>query len=238
MGYSYLDSLAIYGVGGAHPGGLRLTKQILGREKIKRNTEILDVGCGTGQTSAYIFRKYQCNVTSLDRNKMMVDKAKERFRLMNFPVNVIHGRIEDLPFENRVFDFILSESVTAFTDIPISLSEYKRVLKTSGVLLAIEMVVMPQTCTEEEKRFIADFYGVSDLLTEIDWCNYFRKSGFRNITAEKFLPEFDPHDESNANDFILSNQIDEKHFEILDQHQQIVNRFKDKLGFRVFRCGA
>ncbi|MEH7382688.1 class I SAM-dependent methyltransferase [Bacillus sp. JJ1533] len=238
MNYTYLDSLATYGVGGAHPGGLQLTKQLLAREKINRKSTILDVGCGTGQTSAYIFMQYKCRVAALDGNKIMVNKAKQRFRSLHIPINIVHGRTENLPFKNEVFDFILSESVTAFTNIPVSLSEYKRVLKPNGVLLAIEMTAEPLPFTKKEKQFICDFYGVSDLLTETDWRNYFGKSGFRHVTVEKHMHHFVPQDVMYANDFMLSNQINDEHHEILEQHQQIVSKYKDKLNFRVFRCIA
>ncbi|MFS0820585.1 class I SAM-dependent methyltransferase [Bacillus sp. 1P02SD] len=236
MNYTYLDSLATYGVGGAHPGGLQLTKQLLERETINRKSAILDVGCGTGQTAAFIFMQYKCNITAVDINKVMVNKAKQRFQSLSLPINVVKGRTEKLPFENGIFDFILSESVTAFTNIPTSLTEYKRVLKPNGVLLAIEMTVEPHSFTEKEKKFICDFYGVSDLLTEADWRHYFQKSGFRNVTVEKHSHHFVPEDIMYANDFMLSKQINEKHHEIIAQHQEIVSKYKDKLNFRVYRC--
>lgn len=51
---SYQDALAYYGVNGAHPGGLSLTKYLLQQERITSTTQLLDAGCGTGQTSAFI----------------------------------------------------------------------------------------------------------------------------------------------------------------------------------------
>ena len=39
MEITYLDCLALFGIGGAHPGGLQLTKEILSREKIKEKTD-------------------------------------------------------------------------------------------------------------------------------------------------------------------------------------------------------
>jgi ubiquinone/menaquinone biosynthesis C-methylase UbiE len=78
--------LTSFGVGGAHPGGLKLTKNILSREYIDQKS-ILDVGCGTGQTSAYIAEKYQCAVTAIDNNTTMLEKAKKRFSSLASPRN-------------------------------------------------------------------------------------------------------------------------------------------------------
>lgn len=54
------NMLALLGIGGAHPGGFYLTKQLFDKEKITSETSILDIGCGTGQTSANLYCKYGC----------------------------------------------------------------------------------------------------------------------------------------------------------------------------------
>ena len=235
MNYTYLDCLVSFGVGGAHPGGLQLTKSILSREYIDQEKSILDVGCGTGQTSAYIAEKYRCSITSLDSNNIMLVKAKQRFSSLNLPINVIYRSAENLPFINGLFDFILSESVTSFTDIPLTIQEFKRVLKPNGVLLAIEMV-LEDSLSKEELKTIVDFYGVSQLLTGLEWYNLFQKAGFKQINVEKFKQQFDKNDIDTATDFLVSENIDDKLLEILEKHEHLIKTYKDKLGFYIFRC--
>ena len=70
----YLDFLSKFGVGGAHPGGIGLTKEIFKSERITPATRILDVGCGTGQSAAYLASKYGAIVTGIDINPVMVKK--------------------------------------------------------------------------------------------------------------------------------------------------------------------
>lgn len=72
-----------FGVGGAHPGGINLTKEIFKSENISTTSHILDVGCGTGQTAAYIAHKYGAKVTGIDINSIMVAKATERMKKKN-----------------------------------------------------------------------------------------------------------------------------------------------------------
>jgi len=213
-----------------------LTKRILSREVINQEKSILDVGCGTGQTSSYIAEKYRCSVTSLDHNKTMLEKAKQRFLSLKLDnVNIVHGSVEKLPFDNESFDFILSESVTSFTKIPIAIKEFKRVLKPKGVLLAIEMVLDDTLSEEETKRFV-DFYGVSQLLTQLEWYSLFQKAGFKKISSEKFYYKQSENMIDSVPDFILSEEINERLFEILEKHERLTKAYMDRLAAYVFRC--
>jgi len=235
LNYSYTDCLAIFGVGGAHPGGLQLTKELLSREKIDETTSILDAGCGTGQTSAYIAEQYRCKVTSLDCNKLMLDKARQRFLSLHSPIEIQQGSTENLPFSEGIFDIILSESVISFTDVSLTIPEFKRVLKPNGVLLAIEMV-LEKSLSEEELKTIVNFYGVSQILTENEWKTLFQRAKFKQVSVEKFNLQIDENNVQNATDFSLSENIDDEFFEILEKHMHFTKVYKDVLGFRLFRC--
>ena len=235
MEFTYLDCLALFGIGGAHPGGLQLTKEILSREKINEKTIILDVGCGTGQTSAYMAEKYKCKITCLDNNEMMLEKAKKRFQSRNLPIETRLGSVESLPFGEKSFDMILSESVATFTDVSKTLPELRRVLKPNGVLLAIEMV-LEESLPEEELTSITEFYGVPRIFTESEWNSFFQKADFQQISIDKFNLQLEEPEIENAADFSISEQLDDELYDILDQHEQLTKKYQNLLGFRVFRC--
>lgn len=235
METTYLNCLALFGVGGAHPGGLNLTRRVLSKEKINGDSKILDVGCGTGQTSAYIAKQYGCHVTALDNNRIMLEKAGKRFQSMNLPVEIQHGSAENLPFQNDTFDFILSESVTAFTDVTKTVPEYNRVLKANGVLLAIEMVRNTDV-SENQMQEILDFYGVKQLLDKQEWRTHFEKAGFNHIEMEEVELHPDIHKIEVSNDYSLSTHIDPSFYEVFEKHHHLSIVYKDVLGCGVFRC--
>lgn len=235
MESTYLNCLALFGVGGAHPGGLNLTKRILSKEKIDGSSKILDVGCGTGQTSAYIAKEYGSHVTALDNNKIMLEKAGRRFQSMNLPIEIRHGSAENLPFENHTFDFILSESVTAFTDVSKTVPEFKRVLKPNGVLLAVEMV-RDKDISGQQMKEILDFYGVKQLLSEQEWRSAFQKAGFEQIEVEKVELQPDIQQVGVSNDYSLSKQIHPSFYEIFEKHHHLSIVYKDILACGKFRC--
>jgi ubiquinone/menaquinone biosynthesis C-methylase UbiE len=233
--YTYLDALALLGIGGAHPGGLQLTKQIFAKENINKDTKILDSGCGTGQTSAYLAQRYGSSITALDSNNIMIEKARKRFELLDLPIQAIVGSTENLPLQKHSFDIVISESVMAFTDIPKTIREFKRVLKPFGRLLAVEMTLEePLTKIEEEE--LKSFYQVSNILTIEQWVIEFQKAGFQQIVIEKDINPIVIPTPENAPDFTLSENIEAEVFDILEYHKSLTSKYQHNLGYRVFRC--
>lgn len=134
---NYLQFLAKFGIGGAHPGGINLSKALFEHENIQRGVDILDVGCGTGQTAAYLASFYQANVTGIDVHPLMIEKARQRMQKTHLAVNLIEGSIEQTSIEKESFDFILAESVLAFVNQQRALQEIYRLLKKGAALLPL-----------------------------------------------------------------------------------------------------
>lgn len=223
------------GVGGAHPGGLHLTKSRLAAENIDSRMAILEAGCGTGQTAAYIAEQFQCHVTALDASEVMLEKARKRFLAKHLPIEITQGNIENLPYPHDHFDMVVAESVIVFTDIPRSIEEFKRVLKPDGVLYAVEMV-LENKLPEHEMKPILDFYGVTRLLTETEWRNLFYHVGFQDVRAEVFTIPSGKTGLDNTPDFLLSENVDSGWFDVIQEHEELTTLYEERLDFRIFRC--
>ncbi len=240
--YSYHDFLALLGIGGAHPGGLTLTKEVLQNEKINQDTHILDAGCGTGQTSAYLAKTFGCLVTAVDRHPLMVKKAQQRFRKDDVRVSIIQDNIENLTFNDESFDLILVESVTVFTNIEKSCGELFRVLKKGGTLFDLEMTAISPFSNEETKEF-HKVYEIDKIPTLLEWKSYYLGGGFHSVelikekrvaqalnlqplnTDRELLPEFNP-----------SEHLDPLLYQVWDDHQSLTERFAQKLSYNVYRA--
>lgn len=236
----YMDMLALLGVGGAHPGGLHLTKQLLEKEEINSDTSILDIGCGTGQTSAYLYCRYGCEITACDINATMVQKANKRFEQLKLPCKATIEDIENLSFDNESFDIILLESVVSFTNLSSSLKECKRVLKKGGIILAIETVKEPQM-TEQDERLVSEFYHFQSIPNELEWVEYWKKAGFSTVVSRReYKVEVEGEDEEQnidfGTEFDLSDEIPSNVYDLLDDHERLTKKYQNLLGFRIFRC--
>jgi ubiquinone/menaquinone biosynthesis C-methylase UbiE len=232
-GLTYFDFLAKFGVGGAHPGGIPLTKNILYGENITYKSHILDAGCGTGQTAAYLYQQYKANVVGLEINPIMLEKAKERFYSLNLPIQLIPGSVEKLPFQDNSFDFILSESVLAFVNKPTALREFFRVLKKGGRFIANEMTINTKLSHSEEKE-IMNFYALDSLLMENDWRNLLEEAGFQEIVLK--TEKIAGNQANNTPEFNFSQNFEPELFHILNEHGNIVLKYQDILSHRIITC--
>lgn len=228
---NYLKLLSEFGVGGAHPGGLELTKEILLSEKINSLTTILDVGCGTGQTSAYLAETYGAKVMGIDIDSIMVEKAKKRMVEKQLQVDILQGNIENLTLQN-LFDLILSESVLSFVKLTDALTEIHRLLKDDGRFIAIELTIQQPLEAKEEKE-LKDFYGFQAFLTEEAWRSSFKEAGFNEIKICKYRSI---HESYSNTEFDYSDSISTEFYTWMAQHVDFTEKFAGILDYRVFIC--
>lgn len=228
----YLDLLAYFGIGGAHPGGFDLTKSILKDEVIQPNESVLDIGCGTGQTAAYLEQRFECKVTGVDNHPIMIAKAKERIKDSSSPLKIIEGDVQNLVFEDKSFDLIISESVIVFTDITKTLNELTRVLKTNGRLIMIEMAA-EQDLSEEIRNEVRSLYGINEVLNEEEWILKLKQAGFAKIELIDTPAELKQTEISDINQ---SENLNIDLYDIWDMHNNFVNQYHSVIGFRAFTC--
>lgn len=225
----YLQLLSELGIGGAHPGGINLTQEIFKHEKIQSASRILDVGCGTGQTSAYLAGTFGAKVTALDISKTMIEKAKHRMSMNNLQVDFIEGSIEKTTLPDRQFDFILSESVLSFVNKPKALLEIHRLLKDNGRFIAIEQT-MNERLRPDAAQEIMDFYGFDTLLMEHDWKALLVDAGF-------YINEIQQHPTIESEpDFHYSNEINPELYDVMKKHLEIMIHYQGSIDYRVYIC--
>lgn len=225
----YIDFLSEFGIGGAHPGGINLSKEIFKKENINKTSHVLDVGCGTGQTAAYLAYHYGAKVTGIDINPTMVAKARRRMKINRLPVEIIECSIEKVPLPDNQFDFIISESVLSFVNKPTALKEIFRLLKNGGRFIAIEQTII-QPLEEDEENEIKQFYGFDSLTMKKDWIALFKQAGLKPIRVQKNTSiDSEP-------DFLYSNNIGPELYEIMEKHLDLTFKYTDKLGYRIYLC--
>lgn len=228
--HSYTDLLAFFGIGGAHPGGLELTKTILLEENLS-GKKLLEVGCGTGQSSLFI-KSMEIDITPIDFHPLMIEKANKRFAEQNVQLQAHRMNLEECDFEDYSFDFILAESVLSFTNTTKSLPELLRMLRNPGKLVAVEMTKKSTLPSELETR-MKKFYGMPDIWTIEEWKNRFLASGFASVEISTFsLMDIEPSEP----DIDPSNNIHESLFDIMHQHEKLSQASQTHIELSIIRA--
>jgi len=120
-----------------HLGGLEATEELIELCQIGEGSYVLDIGCGAGQTPCFIAKRYGCRVVGVDILKRMIERSRERAEREEV-ADKVEFRVadaQDLPFEDDLFDAVITESVTAFPeDKQRAVKEYARVTKPGGYI--------------------------------------------------------------------------------------------------------
>jgi ubiquinone/menaquinone biosynthesis C-methylase UbiE len=118
-----------------HIGGIEATEALIKYCHIGKDSYVLDVGCGVGVTPCILAKRYGCRVVGVDISERMVERSWERAKREKVAdrVGFWVADAQDLPFQDAVFDAVITESVTAFPeDKQKAINEYARVTKPGG----------------------------------------------------------------------------------------------------------
>jgi len=130
--YDAISRLAALPLGGER----RFRSLALQGLSLTPNSQILDLCCGSGQTTA-ILAEFSPNVTGLDISPVALDRAKQKVPQAKY----IEGLAQDIPVPDEQFDLVHT-SVALHEMTPSELEEIfvsvARVLKPGGVFTFID----------------------------------------------------------------------------------------------------
>jgi SAM-dependent methyltransferase len=183
-----------------HLGGLGATEELIELCHIGEGQYVLDVGCGAGVTPCFIARRYGCRVVGVDISEGMIERSKERANREGV-ANRAEFRVadaQDLPFEDDLFDAVITESVTAFPeDKQRAVNEYVRVTKPGGYVGLNESAWLKVPPPPEVVAWASqDLGGNVKPLTSDDWAGLLEGAGLREITVRTY--EIDTQDEARG----------------------------------------
>jgi SAM-dependent methyltransferase len=126
QGWAHFAPLETY----TTPPAARLVK----RSGIRTGDRVLDVACGTGVVATTAAR-LGARVTGLDLTPELLERARENSRTAGVEIEWHEGDVEKLPFDDAVFDVVISQYGHIFAPRPdVALAEMLRVLKHGGTI--------------------------------------------------------------------------------------------------------
>ena len=168
-----------------HLGGVKATEELARLCHISKGKYILDVGCGAGVTPIYLVNNYGCRVVGVDISEGMIERSNERAKREGV-ADKVEFRVagaEDLPFEDDLFDAVITESVTAFPeDKQRAVKEYMRVTKPGGFVGLNESTWLKVPPPPELVEWASQDQGANvKPLTPDGWAGLLEGAGLREI---------------------------------------------------------
>jgi ubiquinone/menaquinone biosynthesis C-methylase UbiE len=173
-----------------HIGGMEATDALIDLCHITKDKYVLDVGCGVGVTPAYIAKKVGCRVVGVDIKARMVERSEERAQregvadLTEFKV----ADAQDLPFEDNLFDAVITESVAVFPeDKHKAVGEFARVTKPGGYIGLNETAWIKFPPPPEVVAWASQEVGATiEPLTPEGWSELLEKAGLKQIVTKTY----------------------------------------------------
>ena len=136
MDMLYFKTAAQLGITNLHPKGIAGTQKLITALRLQDGYEILEIGCGTGETLIRILSDKRVSINAIDAIPQMITRARFRLHLVGLTHCVKFHCVKPgarFPLDDHMQDRVYHESVIAFQDthvIRMMLDEVYRVLKS------------------------------------------------------------------------------------------------------------
>lgn len=148
---------------------------------INRESNALELGCGTGLFTRLVHQKTNAQITATDISNDLLQEAREKFPGGNF----VRDDAMNMQFSTDSFDVVFGSSVLHHLHLKKSADEIYRVLKPGGRMIFAEPNMLnPQIFIQKNIPFIKKWLGDSPDETAIIRWKYkklLEQSGFYNV---------------------------------------------------------
>jgi len=165
-----------------HPGGRQSTRELLQLASLRKESHVLEIGCGVGTTAISYVSSCDCSAVIVDLDENMVAKARVNVEAASLQsrIQVEKADIQQLPFADASFDAILIEAVTMFVNRQKAVSEVVRVCKPGGTIVEQEFIWRQKPTPEARRIFEGEVCPGIKFDTAQDWIHLYRAAGVRN----------------------------------------------------------
>ncbi len=143
--------------------------------QLQADSSIVDLGCGYGRVTNYIYSKGYHNIIGLDVSKNMLSRARASHPFITFS----QGNINKLPFEDSLFDGALMigvlSSVPDLSHRIRAISEIVRILKSGGVFLFRDFGITLKF--PYFLRYLIYLFGTGKVIRRFQWGNFKSREG-------------------------------------------------------------
>lgn len=167
------------------PGGEALYRSILRLVKLGDDDEFVVVPCSRGVSALFITRATDASGSGVDADATLVDVANERAKRagMGDKLQFERASLEDLPYQDAVFDLALGEVELAdAADPQAAIRELARVTRPGGAVVLVQLVWTRSPEPEREAELVRRL-GVRPRMP-VEWKQMLGDAGITDLVVE------------------------------------------------------
>lgn len=160
--------------------GERITRKVMDALGLRRDDEVLDVGCGPGGPAVLIARETGARITGISISNYDVSAATKRAEEAGLADRLTfrYGDYMALDFPDASFDSVIAiESLLSAPDLDHVLREFNRLLRPGGTVALCHCTREAKLSPEELEKFNAS--NMAHQLPSLpEWIDALKRAGF------------------------------------------------------------
>jgi ubiquinone/menaquinone biosynthesis C-methylase UbiE len=220
-----------------------LNEIMVGKARINSESNVLDLGCGNGNTATWLRTSQGCRVTGVDLSGVRIANANEA--LGTLPTD-IQARLAfekasatDLPFDDGVFSHVWSQAtIYHIHEKESALREAYRVLTTGGTLVFDDLTKPSPQVSDTAKTYVYDRLLFDTDFSFASYQDALRDTGFEILEAIDLSPHLKTSYQCLAELALKGIGQPEEKFRNLAAayHQMVAAVDRSELGWGLYLC--
>ena len=219
-----------------HPEAMEHTNETMAKVgDLKKDSRVLDLGCGYGGTARYLAQEYGCTVVGINVSEKELELANQRVREVGLQGSVSFelGDFHSLSFNKASFDVVWSqEAFLHGADKSKVISECNRVLVPDGALIFSDLLVRSTTSQSDRNR-IYDRIKSPEMWDAEDYHRCLVNHGFEVIQVEDWSAHV-----ARSYSWIRDKVVENRDELLTRMDSETIDRTVDSLGFWVDSANA
>jgi tocopherol O-methyltransferase len=133
---------------------LQLVERLAQLASVKRDSEILDIGCGFGASSLYLAKQFSASVTGITNSPVQVEMATQAAADRHLAANFLLMDAEAITLQKQ-YDLLWSvESISHYQDVPAFFTSACGLLKPGGSFAITDWFKKENLTVADTRKFI------------------------------------------------------------------------------------
>lgn len=170
--------------------GEDLYREVARLAEIESGQEIVVAGSGRGVTTEWLARRTGASVTGVDPDEEDITQAEDHAREVGLGLSYQHAELDDLPYEDGVFDAAIGEpEIAAAASTGKAVNELARVTKPMGAVVLLQLTWSSEL-PASRRELVVERLGLRPRML-VEWKQMLRDAGIVDIQVKDWTNECD-----------------------------------------------